>query len=152
MYKIKKIRRGYIVINTSTGKHAHFRSLFGCKCIIHYLTNNIEITNPYLQVSEVEVMNYLKRFSIKFYKTKTWQNKRDEILERDNYECQMCKDKGRYTSATTVHHIQHYKDCPELALTDSNLVSLCDACHNVVHPEKLESVHKKKEIHKEKWE
>ena len=51
MYKIKKIRRGYIVINTVTGKHAHFRSLFGCKCIIYYLTNNIEITNPYLQVS-----------------------------------------------------------------------------------------------------
>ena len=97
-------------------------------------------------------MNYLKRFSIKFYKTKTWQDKRDEILQRDNYECQMCKDKGRYTSATTVHHIKHYKYCPELALTDSNLVSLCDACHNVVHPEKLESVHKKKEIHKEKWE
>ena len=51
MYKIKKIRKGYIVINTSTGKHAHFRSLFGCKCIIYYLNNNIEITNPYLQVS-----------------------------------------------------------------------------------------------------
>nr|DAX28088.1 MAG TPA: NinG recombination protein [Caudoviricetes sp.] len=91
-------------------------------------------------------MNYLKRFSIKFYKTKTWQDKRDEILQRDNYECQMCKDKGRYTSATTVHHIQHYKDCPELALTNSNLISLCDACHNVVHPEKLESVHKKKKF------
>lgn len=51
MYKIKKIRKGYIVINTSTGRHAHFRSLFGCKCIIYYLNNNIEITDSYLQVS-----------------------------------------------------------------------------------------------------
>ena len=50
-YKIKKIRKGYIVINKTTGKHAHFRSLFGCKCIIYYLENNIDITNPYLKVS-----------------------------------------------------------------------------------------------------
>jgi len=42
MYKIKKIRCGYIVINTTTGKHAHFRSLFGCKCIIYYLQVSAE--------------------------------------------------------------------------------------------------------------
>ena len=61
MYKIKKIRKGYIVVNTSTGKHAHFRSLFGCKCIIYYLTNNIEITNPYLQVSAERLKNKEKK-------------------------------------------------------------------------------------------
>ena len=35
-----------------------------------------------------------------------------------------------------VHHIKPRRDYPELALVDSNLISLCDECHNKMHPEK----------------
>lgn len=38
--------------------------------------------------------------------------------------------------AAVVHHIKHVDEFPELAYTDSNLISLCDACHNKAHPEK----------------
>lgn len=38
--------------------------------------------------------------------------------------------------ATTVHHIKHLDEHPELALVDSNLISLCADCHNKAHPEK----------------
>ncbi len=31
--------------------------------------------------------------------------------------------------ANEVHHIKEIEDCPELALVDSNLTSLCRACH-----------------------
>lgn len=71
-----------------------------------------------------------------FYKTKAWERKRARILRRDGYLCQNCKRYGRMRPATTVHHILHYEDRPDLALTDSNLISLCDACHNKSHPEK----------------
>ena len=73
----------------------------------------------------------------KFYKSSAWEKKRLEILERDNYECQRCKEKGGFSPATCVHHIKHLKDRPDLALDDDNLVSLCDACHNLEHPEKF---------------
>ena len=75
-----------------------------------------------------------------FYHTTKWKHKRKDILKRDHNACQMCRQKGKYRRATTVHHIKHLRDSPELALTDSNLISLCDECHEAMHPEK----HKKK--------
>lgn len=71
-----------------------------------------------------------------FYQSKAWKRKREWILRRDGYRCQDCKRYGRMRQATTVHHIKHLDQYPELALTSSNLVSLCDACHNKRHPEK----------------
>ena len=71
-----------------------------------------------------------------FYKSKRWLRKRENILRRDKYLCQHCKRYGRRREAVTVHHIKHFEEYPELALTDSNLISLCQACHNKCHPEK----------------
>lgn len=75
-----------------------------------------------------------------FYHTTKWKHKRKEILKRDHNSCQMCRQKGKYSRATTVHHKKHLKDIPELALTDDNLISLCGECHEYMHPEK----HRKK--------
>ena len=44
--------------------------------------------------------------------------------------------------ATTVHHIKHYDEYPELALNNDNLISLCEACHNNMHPEKAKKANK----------
>ncbi len=98
---------------------------------------------------------YLKRYDKKFYKSSSWLSKRKEILDRDNNECQMCKEKRRYSAAQVVHHILHYQDYPELALTDSNLISLCGVCHNIVHPEKIERMKNKNQknriVNEERW-
>lgn len=89
----------------------------------------------------------------KFYVSKTWRRKRKQILERDHNECQKCKSRGRFSKATTVHHKKHLRDRPDLALTDINLISLCDSCHNEEHPEKLNNpVRKEKFINEERWE
>ena len=90
----------------------------------------------------------------KFYKSKEWRKKRKEIIRRDNKECQKCKDRGSYHKAETVHHIKYLKDHPELALVDSNLISLCNTCHNEEHPEKLEGYQEKKKrfMNEERWE
>lgn len=76
-----------------------------------------------------------------FYETSLWRNKRKKILRRDKYLCQECKRYGRKKNgqpvpAVLVHHIKPYEQFPELALADSNLVSLCEGCHNKKHPER----------------
>lgn len=71
-----------------------------------------------------------------FYQSNAWKAKRKAILRRDNYLCKKCLRYGRRTEASTVHHIKHLEDYPELAFVDSNLISLCNACHNKEHPEK----------------
>ena len=71
-----------------------------------------------------------------FYHTKSWKKKRQYILKRDHYECQDCKRYGKRTEAEMVHHIIPYELNPKLGLKNSNLISLCNACHNKRHPEK----------------
>ena len=71
-----------------------------------------------------------------FYQSKAWKHKRRMILRRDGYRCQMCKRFGKWCSAVTVHHIKELEDYPELALDDHNLISVCQSCHNRLHPDK----------------
>lgn len=70
------------------------------------------------------------------YKSLKWEKKRAAILRRDKYFCQECKKYGRMREAKTVHHIKHADEYPELAYVDNNLISLCNPCHNKMHPEK----------------
>lgn len=70
------------------------------------------------------------------YKSTKWKKKRAAVLRRDKYLCQECKKYGRAKAAITVHHVKHVDVHPELAYIDSNLQSLCQACHNKMHPEK----------------
>lgn len=89
----------------------------------------------------------------KFYKTTAWRNKRLKILKRDNYECQECKREGGFSKGNIVHHIKHLENRPDLALESNNLVTVCEACHNKLHPEKLikPEVIKKASITPERW-
>ena len=47
----KKIRRGYIVVNTKTGNHTHMKSEYGCFLIKKFIRKGIYPDNPYLQES-----------------------------------------------------------------------------------------------------
>ena len=77
-----------------------------------------------------------------FYDSAKWIHKREKILRRDKYLCVECrrygrKDKnGEPVRAEIVHHIKPRETNPELSLIDSNLESLCTACHNKKHPER----------------
>lgn len=70
------------------------------------------------------------------YNDPRWKKKRSKILRRDGYQCRECRKYGRRREAKEVHHIKHVDEWPELAFFDENLVSLCHACHNKMHPEK----------------
>ena len=82
-----------------------------------------------------------------FYKNKHWKNLRQEVLGEQRDECQMCKGKGLFEPATMVHHIKHVKQHPELALTKSNLMSLCDECHYLEH----HTIEHRQQLNEEKW-
>lgn len=71
-----------------------------------------------------------------FYHSRQWEHLRASVLRRDGYRCQICRRYGRLRQATTVHHIKHLDEYPELALDPSNLISVCTACHAELHPEK----------------
>lgn len=62
------------------------------------------------------------------YNTVEWQRKKNRILERDNYTCQIC---GDTKSVMQVHHIT-YKHCNGKAYNayDGDLITLCKKCHS----------------------
>jgi 5-methylcytosine-specific restriction protein A len=82
-----------------------------------------------------------------FYKSAAWRHLRAETLLEQHNECQMCKDNGVYEEATMVHHIKYVREHPQLALTKSNLMALCDECHYQIH----HTLVHKKQLNEEKW-
>ncbi|EDS77321.1 Gp54 protein [Clostridium botulinum C str. Eklund] len=106
-------------------------------------------------MTTTELVNWIRKLiqhnNIKaFYNSSQWLSKRAEALERDNNECQKCKAKGLYTEANCVHHKEHVRKRPDLALTLSNLISLCNSCHDEEHPEKLRRK-AKPQLNEERW-
>lgn len=77
-----------------------------------------------------------------WYNSEPWRSTRSAVLKVDRYECQRCKERGRYSRAVLVHHVKHLRDRPDLALSiidpatgERQLVSVCKRCHEELHPE-----------------
>ena len=95
----------------------------------------------------------------KFYKTKEWIRLKKSILREHHYECAECRKNGIITRydinkdgerklISTVHHVCHVRQRTDLALSRTykdyvtgeelpNLIPVCKACHNKLHPEKI---------------
>lgn len=76
---------------------------------------------------------HMNRSKPKRYKSKRWQLKREKILRRDKYMCQLSKRYGKRVDATMVHHIYPIEEYPEYKWCDWNLISLCESEHNKLH-------------------
>lgn len=109
----------------------------------------------------------------KFYKTKEWRSLKASILKERHYECAECRRHGvitRYDVSedgqkkliSTVHHVCHVRDHPELALSrwykdyetgemKENLIPVCKACHNKLHPEKQKHKRSDGYVNEERW-
>ena len=96
----------------------------------------------------------------RFYKHPEWIKLKNEVLKDNHYECEICRRKGVITrydvkpdgtkrKLSTVHHVNHVRQHPELALRRwyrdpvtgeerANLIPICKACHNLEHPEKIQ--------------
>lgn len=53
-----------------------------------------------------------------------------QVMERDNYECQVCHEKGK---RICVHHILPYLLYKECRYDEYNLLTLCEECHRGYH-------------------
>jgi len=84
----------------------------------------------------------------RFYNSTPWIKKRKEILVRDNYECQWCKENGVVTTdkdaRLIVDHIKELETHPHLALELSNLRVLCFKHHEVRHERMFKGFNGKK--------
>ena len=62
----------------------------------------------------------------KLRSTYAWTLKSQEIRERANHLCEVCRDQNIYTyNNIEVHHIEKVKDDESLLLDDNNLICLC---------------------------
>lgn len=73
-----------------------------------------------------------------------WQKKRLEIMNRDNWTCKLCGDKG---SPLQVHHLEYSRNGNPWDVEDKHLTTLCDHCHLEVEKarvagQKISMVHK----------
>jgi 5-methylcytosine-specific restriction protein A len=64
----------------------------------------------------------------RFYNSAPWRRLRDWHLRRHPL-CVVCERLGFAVAATDLDHIQSLAEHPDLALTESNLQSLCRPCH-----------------------
>lgn len=97
-----------------------------------------------------------------FYSWPEWDRIRKRVRALDRNECVSCKKKGRYKPAEIVHHVKHLTDRPDLALSiidpdtqERQLVSLCRACHEAAHPERLRPAwteQTKDQLTSERWD
>lgn len=60
---------------------------------------------------------------------RTWEKVRKMYLV-EHPLCEDCLERGIYTPAKEVHHIEKVKDRPGKRLDMSNLRALCKVCHN----------------------
>mgnify|MGYP004456730559 FL=1 len=93
-----------------------------------------------------EEINHVKRCVRedvhRFYIWRKWRRLRKDVLKMDKEECQLCKQRGTFARATTVHHVNSVRKHPDKALEiwytfkeerKRNLISLCRDCHEEVH-------------------
>ena len=59
----------------------------------------------------------------------SWQRRRLEIMARDEWTCQSC---GATDETLHVHHFR-YRPGPPWNALDSDLVTICQTCHKIVH-------------------
>lgn len=70
-------------------------------------------------------MNYSEQL-----KSPMWQKKRLEIMQKDNFTCQIC---GDTKNTLHVHHLYYEKGNKIYDYPDKCLITLCENCHKNEH-------------------
>ena len=59
----------------------------------------------------------------KLRRLRAWKDKSEEIRERANYLCEVCRDNSFYSyGRLEVHHIESVRNAPDKLLDDNNLI------------------------------
>lgn len=97
----------------------------------------------------------------RFYNSRSWRNLSHAVMREQHNECQLCKEKGKYSKAVVVHHVNFIRRRPDLAYsrtyTDGEgrerkqLIALCHDCHEMIHERGAYRCISKKFMNEEKW-
>lgn len=69
----------------------------------------------------------------------SWQKKSEEIRNKSNNLCSVCKEENIYTyNKLEVHHIISIKDDKERVLDNYNLICLCSEHHKMAEAGKID--------------
>ena len=69
----------------------------------------------------------------------SWTKKSEEIRERANHLCEVCRDNNIYTyDGIEVHHIVKVRDDKTKLLDNYNLICLCQEHHKLADNNKLD--------------
>lgn len=79
-------------------------------------------------VKEEERQTKANKVPDKFYRSQYWKTLRQMILVRDEYLCQICKSKNKFTVATEVDHIIPLSKGG--TNSPKNLQAVCKKCHS----------------------
>jgi len=93
------------------------------------------VAKPLLEDGHRKEGNMPSEYSQKL-KDPRWQKKRLEILERDEWTCQICYD---FESTLVVHHRKYLPNTDPWDYPDHLLVTLCENCHEAERIERPES-------------
>lgn len=63
-------------------------------------------------------------------KSPKWQKKRLEVMQKDNFTCQLC---GNTESMLNVHHLSYHRDRNIWEYEEWELITLCENCHKEEH-------------------
>lgn len=101
--------------------------------------------------NNIKILKHIKELGIKHRGNKHWNWKggitdelkalrhteeyqfwRNKVYARDNWTCQKCDQKLKNLIA---HHIQSFKEYPNLRYDLNNGITLCKSCHKKIHDE-----------------
>ena len=68
---------------------------------------------------------------IELLKDPRWQKKRLEILQRDNFTCQICP-RTKTKSTLQVHHKKYIKGKNPWEYENEDLITVCEQCHEII--------------------
>ena len=63
-------------------------------------------------------------------KSPQWQRRRLEVMQRDDFTCQMC---GEKENTLHVHHLRYVNGRNYWEYDDWELITLCEECHSAEH-------------------
>ena len=122
---------------------AHIDEIEFCKKILPISKIVLEVSqfdthlmkNPSLVSEKVKCWGYQKGFDY------DWSSRREAILNRDSYTCQIC---GKTHTRLEVHHIVYRSNGG--TNDENNLITLCEDCHSGIHDGKIVLTKKPKKL------
>lgn len=127
----RKRDKGWLAPSVQNKVDSHIKMVHQLHSILPITAITVEVAQfdtQLLQNPLIEGEGYQHGVQMGFW------NVREYVLYRDNHTCQRCKGKKK-DPILNVHHIESRKTGGD---SPSNLITLCEICHNEIHRKGLE--------------